>query len=99
MVEKIFRNPVFVYGLCGISGVVLIQQFIVVAEFIQTLGLDTSTRISLWEILFRTVWGFASLRVIVALSSALRKEGAMPHMGDRVFALLNVLILFYGLIV
>jgi hypothetical protein len=31
MVEKIFRNPVFVYGLCGISGVVLIQYFIVAA--------------------------------------------------------------------
>ena len=99
MVKEIFRNPIFVYGLCGISAVVVIQQFIVVAEFIHALGLETSTKTSIWEIVFRMVWGFASLRVIVALYSALRKEEAMPHMGDRVFALLNLLILFYGLIV
>lgn len=28
MVKEIFRNPIFVYGLCAISAIVVILQFI-----------------------------------------------------------------------
>ncbi|MBP6672293.1 MAG: hypothetical protein KA247_04060 [Bacteroidetes bacterium] len=97
MMKALFKRWELVYMLCGISAMIVIQQFTWITEFIRS-GTQTQIPAMSYGITaLRTAWGIASVIAVNNLINSVRSAESEPVPAwVRILAIANVIVLILG---
>jgi hypothetical protein len=96
MMKALFKRWELVYMLCGISALVVIEQFSSVAGFIRSDGAASVPPISYGQLAVRVAWGLASIAAVNILINSVKNGNDDPPLWTKILSILNVIMIILG---
>ncbi len=99
MMNTLFKRWELVYMLCGVSALVVIEQFTWIAEFIRSAGLPDSPPLIYGQLAVRVAWGLASIAAVNILINSVKTADSDPPHWSKLIALANVIAIILGSVI
>ena len=96
MMKALFKRWELVYMLCGISALVVIEQFSWVAAFIRSDDAAAVPAISYGQLAVRVAWGLASIAAVNILINSVKNGTDDPPLWTKILSILNVIMIILG---
>lgn len=97
--NALFKRWELVYMLCGISALVVIEQFSWVSSFVQFNGTAPVELARYGQLAIRVAWGLASIAAVNILINSVKTEIEDPPLWTKTLSLLNVVLIILGSII
>ena len=96
MMTALFKRWELVYMLCGISALVVIEQFSWIVAFIRSDSTSVGSPIVYGQLASRVAWGLASIAAVNILINSVKTGDSDPPFWTKIVTLLNVILIILG---